>query len=59
MEKEEFWQQCLEKIKTKIADQAFETWFKAVDIISLNKKKLIYRCPMNFIMNGWNQNIAI
>ena len=48
MEKEEFWQQCLEKIKTKIADQAFETWFKAVDIISLNKEEINLQVPNEF-----------
>ena len=48
MEKEKFWQQCLDKIKNKISDQAFETWFKAVDIISLNKEELNLQVPNEF-----------
>ena len=48
MEKEKFWQQCLEKIKNKITDQAFETWFKAVDIISLNKEEINLQVPNEF-----------
>ena len=48
MEKENFWQQCLDKIKNKITDQAFETWFKAVDIISLNKEEINLQVPNEF-----------
>ncbi|MDC0145609.1 chromosomal replication initiator protein DnaA [bacterium] len=48
MEKEKFWQQCLDKIKNKITDQAFETWFKAVDIISLNKEEINLQVPNEF-----------
>lgn len=48
MEKEKFWQQCLDKIKNKITDQAFETWFKAVDIIALNKEEINLQVPNEF-----------
>ena len=48
MEKEDFWQQCLDRIKDKISDQAFETWFKAVDIISLNKEEINLQVPNEF-----------
>ena len=48
MEKEKFWQQCLDKIKEKISDQAFETWFQAVDIISLNQEELNLQVPNEF-----------
>ena len=48
MEKEKFWQQCLEKIKNKISDQAFETWFKAVDIVSLNNEEINLQVPNQF-----------
>jgi len=48
MEKENFWQQCLDKIKNKISDQAFETWFKAVDIISMNKEEINLQVPNEF-----------
>ena len=48
MEKEQFWQQCLEKIKNKISDQAFETWFQAVDIISFSKEEINLQVPNEF-----------
>ena len=48
MEKEKFWQQCLDKIKDKISDQAFETWFKTVNIISLNQEEINLQVPNEF-----------
>ena len=48
MEKDQFWQQCLEKIKDRLPDQAFETWFKAVDIISINKEEINLQVPNEF-----------
>ena len=48
MEKENFWQQCLDKIQGKISDQAFETWFKAVEIISINKEEINLQVPNQF-----------
>jgi len=48
MEKEKFWQQCLDKIKNKISDQAFETWFQAVDIISLDQEEINLQVPNEF-----------
>ena len=48
MEKDQFWQQCLEKIKDRLPDQAFETWFKAVDIISINKEEINLQVPNKF-----------
>ena len=48
MEKEKFWQQCLDKIKDKLSDQAFETWFKAIEIISINKEELNLQVPNQF-----------
>ena len=37
MKKEEFWTQCLDGIKPKISEQAFENWFNDVEIVSLEK----------------------
>jgi len=48
MEKENFWKQCLEKIQGKLSDQAFETWFKAVEIISINKEEINLQVPNQF-----------
>ncbi len=48
MEKENFWQQCLNKIQGKLSDQAFETWFKAVEIISINKEEINLQVPNQF-----------
>ena len=48
MEKEKFSQQCLEKIKDKLSDQAFETWFKAIEIISINKEEINLQVPNQF-----------
>ena len=43
-----FWQKCLEKIKEKLSDQAFETWFKAVSVISLNAEEINLQVPNQF-----------
>ena len=42
-----FWQKCLEKIKEKLSDQAFETWFKAVSVISLNAEEINLQVYIN------------
>ena len=48
MDKETFWQQCLEKIKNKISDQAFETWFKGVGIVSIGDEEVNLQVPNQF-----------
>tara|TARA_B100002052_G_scaffold6694_1_gene5785 strand:+ start:16586 stop:17926 length:1341 start_codon:yes stop_codon:yes gene_type:complete len=48
MDKETFWQQCLEKIKNKISDQAFETWFKGVSIVSIGDEEVNLQVPNQF-----------
>lgn len=48
MDKTTFWQQCLEKIKNKISDQAFETWFKGVSIVSLGDEEVNLQVPNQF-----------
>ena len=37
IEKQTFWTDCLEIIKNKISNQAFETWFSEVELIDLNQ----------------------
>ena len=48
MNQNTFWQKCLEKIKEKLSDQAFETWFKAVSVISLNDDEINLQVPNQF-----------
>ena len=48
MEKEKFWQQCLQKIKNKISEQAFETWFNGVDIVGFDKEYINLQVPNKF-----------
>ena len=48
MEKEKFWQQCLDKIKEKVAEQAFETWFSDVEIINFNEDEINLQVPNKF-----------
>ena len=48
MNQNTFWQKCLEKIKEQLSDQAFETWFKAVSIISLNDDEINLQVPNQF-----------
>ena len=48
MDKETFWQLCLDKIKNKISDQAFETWFKGVSIVSLGDEEVNLQVPNQF-----------
>jgi len=48
MKKEDFWLQCLEHIKEKISEQAFETWFDSVELISLDKEEINLQVPNKF-----------
>ena len=48
MKKEEFWTQCLDGIKPKISEQAFETWFNDVEIVSLEKEEITLQVPNKF-----------
>ena len=48
MEKENFWIQCLDSIKQKISEQAFETWFNDVELISLDKEEINLQVPNQF-----------
>ena len=48
MKKEEFWTQCLAGIKTKISEQAFETWFNDVEIVGLEKEEITLQVPNKF-----------
>ena len=48
IEKNTFWQQCLEKIRTKLTTQAYETWFSDVMIISLHDEEINLQVPNKF-----------
>ena len=48
IEKDTFWQQCLEKIRAKLTTQAYETWFSDVMIISLHDEEINLQVPNKF-----------
>ena len=47
-QKQTFWTDCLESIKNKISDQAFETWFSDVELIDLNKEEINLQVPNQY-----------
>tara|TARA_B110000014_G_C20124656_1_gene598096 strand:- start:1004 stop:2344 length:1341 start_codon:yes stop_codon:yes gene_type:complete len=47
-QKQTFWIDCLESIKNKISDQAFETWFSDVELIDLNKEEINLQVPNQY-----------
>ena len=48
IEKDTFWQQCLEKIRNKLSSQAYETWFSDVIILSLRDEEINLQVPNKF-----------
>ena len=48
MKKETFWIECLNLIKPKISDQAFETWFSDVELIELSDENLTLQVPNQY-----------
>jgi len=48
IEKDTFWQQCLEKIRAKLTTQAYETWFSDVIIVSLHDEEINLQVPNKF-----------
>ena len=48
IEKDTFWQQCLEKIRNKLTSQAYETWFSDVIIVSLRDEEINLQVPNKF-----------
>ena len=46
--KEIFWTECLEVIKNKISNQAFETWFSEVELIDLNQEEINLQVPNQY-----------
>ncbi len=42
------WNNCLSKIKENVGDQGFETWFKPIKPINLEKKVLTIQVPSQF-----------
>ena len=52
LNKDELWGKCLLFIKERIQEQAFQTWFDGVSAINLNNEGILFRSPINSIMNG-------
>ena len=48
IEKDTFWQHCLDKIRTKLSSQAYETWFSDVIIVSLHEEEVNLQVPNKF-----------
>ena len=48
IEKQTFWTDCLEIIKNKISNQAFETWFSEVELIDLNQEEINLQVPNQY-----------
>ena len=44
----EIWQECLALIKKNTAEQAFETWFKPINLIDIRDKKATLQVPNRF-----------
>ena len=48
MNKDEFWKECLNHIKSSISDQAYSTWFDGLTLTSLNNEELTIQVPNKF-----------
>ena len=46
--KQTFWTDCLEIIKNKVPNQAFETWFSEVELIDLNQEEINLQVPNQY-----------
>ena len=46
--KDEFWGQCLSYIKTRISEQAYQTWFDDVMVSSINGEEITLLVPNQF-----------
>ena len=46
--KEELWSNCLLYIKDRVQDQAYQTWFDGVKVISLNSEEITLQVPNQF-----------
>ncbi len=42
------WEQCLKLIKTKVAEQSFNTWFKPINAVKLDNNVLTIQVPSQF-----------
>ena len=48
MNKDEFWQACLNHIKSTISDQAYSTWFDGLALTSLTDEEVTIQVPNKF-----------
>ena len=48
IDKDQFWGQCLNHIKGKIPEQAFQTWFDGVIVSALNGEEITLQVPNQF-----------
>ena len=48
MNKDEFWNACLNHIKSNISDQAYSTWFDGLTLTSLSNEELTIQVPNKF-----------
>ena len=55
MNKDEFWQACLNHIKSTISDQAYSTWFDGLVLTSLTDEELTIQVPNKFHFE-WLEN---
>ncbi|HKJ68828.1 MAG TPA: chromosomal replication initiator protein DnaA [bacterium] len=52
---EGIWQECLQLIRGRVPDQTFETWFKPIEPVGLDKEKLTVQVPSHFFYE-WIEN---
>ena len=45
---QEIWNECLGLIKQNTAEQAFETWFEGISLISIANKQATLQVPNRF-----------
>ena len=48
LDKNKLWEKCLLYIKEKIQEQAFQTWFDGVSVISINNEEITLQVPNQF-----------
>ena len=48
MDKDQFWGNCLNYIRDRIPEQAYQTWFAGVTISTINQEEIILQVPNQF-----------
>ncbi len=52
---EGIWNECLEQLQSRVPDQTFETWFKPIKPVGLDKEELTVQVPSHFFYE-WIEN---